>query len=510
MAETKLENPDLPAGAIVATEVEDDTLAEGQVRRNDGVVLDPAAKNPWYVLATIAGEHETTERVDPDDDLAVRNRRVWNGWACAGMDDEERAALAEGLGVPAPELAPLSEAERQTLEAEFARRLGDGVPIPAPSDRIDCEKTYFPLTVSWRKCAFPAPALFGSATFSGRRAGFESATFTGPADFHSATVSGAAGFDFATFNSSADFESATFGRWAFFPSATFGGFAVFKSATFHGHALFGSATFSEAANFEYATFSESAEFLSATFSRGADIRAATFSGFVVFRSATFRRHALFGFATFGGRATFSDGTFGAKTEFADARFLRDVPKFYQRELHQDTSFTIAESHWPEITPEIAEEGKRAYTRLRQLMLQLEKPDDAHFFFRQEMRCKEFVEDHWWNRVPITLFRWLSDYGYSVARPAAGLAFAWLVPGFFYLFHFAAGIIGGTAPVSILGPFGLSFANLFAFLGLHRVYFGTVLPGLPGWLQALAGAQTVAGVVLLFFLGLGLRNRFRLH
>ena len=262
--------------------------------------------------------------------------------------------------------------------------------------------------------------------------------------------------------------------------------------------------------FEFATFNGRAGFYSAAFSGWTFFWYATFSEHAIFQSATFSRDTNFNYATFSGSANFSDGAFGARTVFRDARFLRRVPEFYQRELHQDTSFTIAESHWPTITPEIAEDGKRAYTRLRQLMLRLEKPDDAHFFFRQEMRCKEFEEDHWWNRVPITLFRWLSDYGYSVARPAAGLALAWLVPGFLYLFHFAAGIIGGTAPVSVVGPFGLSFANLFAFLGLHRLYFGDVLPGLPGWLQALAGAQTVAGVVLLFLLGLGLRNRFRLQ
>jgi hypothetical protein len=183
-------------------------------------------------------------------------------------------------------------------------------------------------------------------------------------------------------------------------------------------------------------------------------------------------------------------------------------------MHQDTSFTIAESHWPEITPENAEEDKRAYTRLRQLMLQLDKPDDAHFFFRQEMRCKEFVEDHWWNRVPITLFRWLSDYGYSVACPAAWLAIWLLLPGLIYLLHFAEWRISWADLCGFLSDLfsalGLSFANLFAFLGLHRLYFTHVLKDLPGLLQFLAGAQTVAGVVLLFFLGLGLHNRFRLQ
>jgi hypothetical protein len=509
VAEDKLQDPDLPAGAIVATHEDDDALAAGQVRRNDGVVLNPAAKNPWYVLASIAGEFETTGPVDPDDDLTARNRRFWNGWACAQVDDVERVALAEDLGVPVQELSPLTEAERQTLAAEFARRLGPDVPIPAPTEEIDCRETHFSFTAVWRKCAFPEWAAFDSATFSGS-ADFQSATFGGSADFLSATFSGPAGFQSATFEAKVDFRAATVSGPAAFLAATFKSNVDFRAATFNEIAAFGSATFGRLAAFWSATFSGWADFRSANFSGFADLKSATFDSRAVFSSATFSGWADFQSATFSEVADFSDGTFGARTVFKDTRFRSRVPEFYHCALHQDTSLTTAESHWPEITPEIAEEGKRAYTRLRQLMLQLDKPDDAHFFFRQEMRCKEFEEDHWWNRVPITLYRWLSDYGYSVARPAAGLALAWLVPGFAYLFHFAAGIVAGTAPVSVLGPFGLSFANLFAFLGLHRLYFADVLTGLPGGLQALAGGQTVAGVVLLFFLGLGLRNRFRLH
>ncbi|MDJ0825947.1 MAG: hypothetical protein QNJ16_10635 [Rhodobacter sp.] len=63
---------------------------------------------------------------------------------------------------------------------------------------------------------------------------------------------------------------------------------------------------------------------------------------------------------------------------------------------------------------------------------------------------------------------------------------------------------------MLEAVGLSFANLFAFLGFARLYFGEFLAEeAPTWVKVLAGGQTIAGVVLLFFLGLGLRNRFRL-
>jgi hypothetical protein len=39
--------------------------------------------------------------------------------------------------------------------------------------------------------------------------------------------------------------------------------------------------------------------------------------------------------------------------------------------------------------------------------------------------------------------------------------------------------------------------------------GEVQDGFGPWLSFLAGTQTVFGFILVFFLGLGLRNRFRL-
>jgi len=54
-----------------------------------------------------------------------------------------------------------------------------------------------------------------------------------------------------------------------------------------------------------------------------------------------------------------------------------------------------------------------------------------------------------------------------------------------------------------------FGNTFSFLGLQKTFFEGELKAMDGWFQTLAGFQTVMGFVLLFFLGLGLRNRFRL-
>jgi len=416
----KLTGPDLPPGAVVAVDE-----ATGEGLRNDGGRLKPAARNPWYVLATIA-EEQTGALVDPD--LHAKNRRYWNGWACAGMDQAERSALAEKMGLPEADLAPLTEEEDRVLRDSFAARLGSKVPVPAPDERIDFRETHFANSVFLVGCVFVSKFYSRSATFSG----------------------------------GADFESVTFGGEADFGSATFSGYADFGSATFSGG-------------------------------------------------------AFFVFATFGEEADFSNQAFAGRTDFDRARFDGDVPTFYQRQMHQDTVFPTDPRHWPKVTADTAGAAKRAYARLRQIMNELQKPDEEHFFFRQEMACKA-LEERWWNRWPIWLFWLFSNYGYSLGRPLVGLAVLLLTgAAAFFVGAFRPPCLS-AAPMppgcgwEVLGQagkaLGLSFANIFPF-GLNRLYFTAEIQNLPAGLKTLGGAQTVLGFVLLFFLGLGLRNRFRL-
>ncbi|WP_411891018.1 hypothetical protein [Yoonia sp. SDW83-1] len=58
----------------------------------------------------------------------------------------------------------------------------------------------------------------------------------------------------------------------------------------------------------------------------------------------------------------------------------------------------------------------------------------------------------------------------------------------------------------------SFATRFKFFGCQRTFLlkGTgKLDAIP-WMETFAAGQTVLGFILLFFLGLGLRTRFRLR
>ncbi len=140
------------------------------------------------------------------------------------------------------------------------------------------------------------------------------------------------------------------------------------------------------------------------------------------------------------------------------------------------------------------------------MNDLQKPDDEHFFFRQEMRCKARLEGRFYRAVS-TAFEVVSDFGHSLGRPLGwmGVVMALPLPGYAVMLREA-----GEPVVSALARVaGLSIANTFAFFGFRRAYFGEVFPKVDALTAFIAGTQTVLDFALLFFLGLGLRNRFRL-
>ena len=437
-----LQDPEKPAGYVVSVD------GDGVATRNDGKLLQPAAKNPWYVLMTIEGEPK--DRFD--EKVIAANRRYWNGWACSGMSDAERAELAERMGLPEAELSPLSAEEEQRIEAVFAARLGDGAKRPDLNEDVDLREIHFSNTVVLEKWIFSGSADFGFSTFSG-----------------------SADFGFSTFSGSADFVSSTFSGSADFGSSTFSGSAYFVSSTFSGSAYFGSSTFSGSAHFGFSTFSGRARFTEAVIEQ---------------------------------RFDFPDCVFETPATFRGARFVRFFPTFEGTILHETTYFSAEASDWPAVGENAPKEGKEACAVIRHVVSQQSRADDAHFFFRREMAFAERAGT-WGQVLPIRLFRWVSRYGYSIERPIAGLAF---VIGFGWAL-LGSQMSDGLGPQAVAGIFeglALSFANTFSFFGFQRLYFDvTDLQALPRWAQVLGAVQTVCGFALLFFLGLGLRNRFRL-
>jgi hypothetical protein len=244
-------------------------------------------------------------------------------------------------------------------------------------------------------------------------------------------------------------------------------------------------------------------FWAGRFEQAADFNNARFSGLAQFQQCVFAKHA-----------DFTDAQFAAPANFRAAQFKTAYPRLEGTLLHDKTHVSAEDQYWPPTKTHQSDQdqdknkneeaARTSCAYLRHNMTLQGLTEDAHFFFRREMTHKA-RRARWWERPFYILYRGV-EYGYGVWQPLMGLIVVWLV-GFIALVWFIActehPALGGWAAS------GLSFANIFRFFGFQATYFQEVIPNLPGWLNFIGGAQTVLGYLLLFFLALGLRNRFRL-
>ena len=452
----------------------------------------PASQNPWYILATIHGE--PTEE-GWNDEIAAKNRRIWNGWSCGHLPKAKRAELAKLAKLDEEALGAWNDTEQAEVEKVFATGRGIGMTLPDPDAEVDFKDTHFAAPLSMSQFVFSQAAVFTSATFDGY-AWFDGAMFSGDAWFGSAGFSGDAWFGSARFSGYAWFDSATFSGDARFSSATVSGDAVFNGATFSGDAWFDGARFSGYAWFDRGTFSGDAWFDSATF-----------GGDAWFGSATFERFAYFTGATFEKIASFSDCQFGRTTSFREARFQSSVSGVFRRDpapehhLHRQGSVLAGhEQRRARGQPQLAGDHPACNLETGTAgggALFLSSRDEVSGEDRHGLREAAVYP------LPGALrFRKLHQ------RPTVGLLVLWVA------FGLPIGqditVDGSTKDSGMLPAFGLSFANIFGFLGFHSRFMPKVFDDAPAWLVAASGFQSVFGFVLLFFLGLGLRARFRLQ
>ena len=471
----KLTDPNKPAHEIF------EVLEDGDAIRNDGVRLQAANKNPWYVLATIYGEQEDgATLLDHDKVLAGKNRSAWNRWIGGSLQ------------------ATNDEVEITNL---FRSRLGDNnAVLPDFRGKIDFSKVYFHTSVCFIGFSFGRDCEFIEAHFA-KNALFNSTSFAGNAHFIKATFQGYANFRQASFLHTANFRTASFMDASLFDSVKFESNVCFQSATFHSGTGFIKTVFAGETQFDW---------------YGND-------GFG-FEKAP---HAV----RFVGKAFFNAAKFKAKTRFTDAQFLTHVPEFHAAELYDDTVFPTPDNYtdnWPplkgnNVMP--AADQKRAYNRLRLFMNRSLQIEEEQFFHRQEMRCKTRLA-RWYHKPFYWLYAWLSDYGNSVWRPMVGIiavmlfgaAFMlWWQEAFTFLpkestgFDWTMGLLGEDDPwAKPRQAAGWSISNTLPFLGFGKLYYGELAKELAWPLKVAGGVQTLLGYVLLFFLGLGLRNRFRLR
>ena len=444
--------------------------------------LQLASQNPWHMLATARTYH-------------AENTRRWNGYMRHLIREEEAANLKRADGTPIC-LPTLSSDEIGWI----AEEIPDLPKNLLGSRTISLSGLLFAEAVTFQGFYFPVEAIFNGSTFA-EYANFAGSTFAGEADFAGSIFKGNAIFTGTTFAEYADFEASTF------EASTFAGPADFTGSTFKGDVNFEASTFAGPADFTGSTFKGEANFTESIFKGEADFIRSIFKGPAGFEASTFKGYADFEASTFKGPADFGKSKYENKTSFQNVTF-KVAPLFFATTLHEDTDWTDVD--WPDkpADKDAATQYVRRYDRLALMMSTLKQPDNEHRFFRLSMQAKE-VRDGEGISTRLSRLYGLFSYGWGLER-ALGLWVLHILLG--------AGCLSVVPPCTMSYPLSgftalaISFSNSLPFLGLQRgpaknayASFDT----LTGF-NILGGIQSVIGPLLLFFLLLTIRNRFRLR
>ena len=319
--------------------------------------------------------------------------------------------------------------------------------------------------------------------------------------------------------------------------ACFHGFANFFKCEFNSKLSCRSAVFAYA-HFHSASFGYSCLFNNTSFVGGANFTDSNFANSVDFGSVGFHGVTFFNLTAASSAAV--------PISFNATKFCKHPPHFFGRALHEDTDWTgvklpnarsktaqceclrendkraddtVQMADKPRdskaqaaLPRHLLEHDKRAYEQLRIKCGALGKVEDEHMFFRREMELTGRLSP-WYTRVTYWLYHLVSDYGYSYWRPIAGMVGVWYFWSLFYALNFMARdqlhlcMDGVELFLSIAG---LSFANIFSVFGFYRRFPSDLLADPTFVTVLLTVSETLLGFVFLFFLGLGLRTRFRLR
>ena len=480
-------------------------------------------------------------RLEEEEIRGVVGGKIWNAAVCECCQTDSTAGVV--LSKREREEIALSETERKKLEdyiSSYKAECDSTRSKPIWTMDFTADRRSEPLALALPEGAMLVEVNFTRVTFSGPLTIFRGVRFVGKATFEYAKFAGDADFSGAQFDAAAGFRGVTFERHAAFNKSLFGGGVSFAGGTFAGVASFNEAEF-----FELETKSQdgSARSLGEPNKPLCDFTKAEFSGRTSFRGAAFAAehpHAKHRSGYHVNPVDFSDASFGGPVHFANATMF-GVPTFFGVQFNGDVDFSRvawegSQFDHPAMPKESligaiavrdqAHNEMRAWEALENQMSALGKRDDQHRFFRFRRRAGRKAErgdrGKLLNRVIDGLYDGLCEYGWNVTRALAWWAVVWgasaiVLVGAVCIWtphHFT---LGKTVYSAIAVAF--SFAHRFLFLHqpgaplnghLEEIVFLTRgTPAEPA-VHAVGLAGAVVGPVVLFFLFLTLRNRFRMR
>ncbi len=331
-------------------------------------------------------------------------------------------------------------------------------------------------------------------------------------------------FSNVEFEDPVDFEGFSFPHNTVFKGAIFSKQANFHGASFSGVANFACTEFSDKAIFSGAEFSGSAEFVHAEFSGPTLFKNVVFSSYALFetakKGAKFSREANFEGATFEDKAAFSHRTFNDEAIFNNCKFKTTTnfdesvferpPRFLGTEMHQDTSFHRTEFNNKDAKNDGHKElavHANAWRALKLAMNRTHNHQQELLFFGYEMDKKVRLYKTEWREftehkklglaLGLKLYKWSSDYGRSYILPLIWLVVSIAVfsMGYYYTFQ--------DSDLS----WSLSLATAVSFMGMIKTVLDTFSLNPNFAFLFFIVLQGIVSVILIFLIGLGLRNRF---
>ena len=468
-------------------------------------------------------------------------RKLWNAAVCEYCQTDSTAGV-EFSKREREEIA-LSETEREKLQ-DYVRSF-EAECVSTRSERIwtmdfTADRRAGPLALALPEGALLVEVKFAGLNLSGPIASFRGVRFVGTANFDHATIFGDADFSGAQFDAAAGFQGVTFKRHAAFNNALFGGGVTFAGGTFES-----GASFNAAQVFELATENQdgSARSLGDPNKPLCNFTKVEFSGRTSFRGAAFAAKHPSAKQRSGYHINpldFSDASFNGPVHFANATML-GVPAFFGVQFKGDVDFSRVAWVGSQIDyramPEASQiraiavrdqphNETRAWEALENHMSALGKRDDQHRFFRFRRRAGRKADRgdrrKLLNRVIDGLYDCLCEYGWNVSRALAWWAVVWggsasVLVGAVSVWTPHQLTLGKTACSSIALAF--SYAHRFLFLHqpgaplnghLEEIEFLTRGTPAEAVVHTVGLANAIVGPVVLFFLFLTLRNRFRMR
>ena len=287
-----------------------------------------------------------------------------------------------------------------------------------------------------------------------------------------------------------------------------------------GSVRFDDVEFNKQISFSRNTVDGIASFVDARFGGLTYFTGTTFVRMVWFQTSQFAQHSYFTECNFcvskslpDENISFENCTFLAPVSFQKTIFENRYPVLTGVSLPEVALFSADDKYWPNSIDQNSDEVVTTCAAIRHCCAKQGFHDEEHFFFRKEMDAKG-NGGRWMYRLPFTVFKAVSNYGYSIARPTIFLLVLWAF-GFATYWGYFRGCCYprpfGEIDHPVGTAIGFSLSNVFPVFGFRRIYFSDdFMDSLPASLVFLSSAQTVLSLPFLFFLGLGIRQRFRLR